>query len=568
MSNTTFTKSLLIAGCAALAAVQSINGQTMSDGAYAPKPSVIPVGLSVKAINEGILGNQKKISSTSTLLNARIPYKENGENQAITEQPEGECTTYVRSSFSYWSLFGSVFTLQDRGSIAKIVKGADNTVYYYNPFGMQAVKSWLKGTIAEDGVMTFTFPQPVMVLGSTEYFASVVSVKEGAFGFAEEQQYQLKYDGENVVAVDPETILALTSWADADKSMLAWTGYGDKNPVCVPNAETPQLPPSDIQAEEWSLLAGSKFRNVSVGFDGNDVWIRGLHPDMTDAWTKAQMEGGDVVMPTAQYMGPNYNSGHYEYLQTCQIDSVLNPEFDVWDEKYVVKDNLKMEYNPEACLMKAFDNNNILFTTTADAGPEGEYLYTSLLRQPIIKKQDRNVMTPPMAPVLVEYSEFEEGNEYGYIVFNFLPYDTDYNLIDTDKLYYELLVNGKPFTFYPDEYQFLDEEMEMIPYNFTDEYWFETNGQERTLYFFFNGMSALGLRTVYVDGSTKIYSDYTAVVGDKSVKADSVFGDADIVAVEYYDLAGRKISSPVSGISIVREIHSDGSATCCKKMVK
>ncbi len=285
---------------------------------------------------------------------------------------------------------------------------------------------------------------------------------------------------------------------------------------------------------------------------------------MPDAWAKAVIDNDKVSMPSAQYMGPNYITGHYEYLQACAIDSVLNPDFEIWEEKYPVKPHLEMAYDSKKLLLKSLEQNNIVFTTTAEANENGEYAYVTLLRQPIIKKQDRVETTPPMSPTIIEYNEFYEDYGYGSVSFRFPPYDTDYNFIDTNDLYYELWVNGKPFTFYPDEYQYLDEEMELVPYDFTDYYWFETNRLDRTVYFFFDGASSMGVKTVYKNDHLTVYSEYVPVFGTVSV--NQAAAPSEIVSEEYFDLNGRRLLNKPEGIFITKKIMNDGTITTVKSV--
>lgn len=526
------------------------------------KPSVIPAGTVLSTLSSESSVTLKNGTPLPDML--RIPFREAAGNTPIVDQPKGECEDYVRETYSYWSIFGSVFNLIDRGSIAKIVKGEDDTVYYYSPFGMQAVGSWLKGTIDESGIMTFPLPQPVMTLAGTEYFASAMEFVDGSFIFSEVQEYQFQYDGDNVVATDTELVLALTTWANADKTSLGWTGYGDKEPLCVPLTEKALVPPATLEAEEWGMIAGSNISNVNVGIENGNVWIQGFSNEIPEAWTLGTISGDKVTISSKQFMGPNYNTGHYEYLQACSIDSVLNPQFEIWDEKINVNEKVEMNYDSELQMMCALSNNNILFATTADPGPDGEYSYATIIREPILKKQDRKITTPPMAPLIVEYSPYIDEFSYGYVKFMFPPYDENYNIINTADLYYELWVNGKPFVFYPDEYNTIEDEMELVPYSFTDYYWFETKGLNRTVYFFFDGASSMGVKTVYKTDEITVYSDYTAIIGDPAVSVDGIENEAAVKAEEYFDLQGRRISGDAEGIRIVKKTMSDGSVSTFK----
>lgn len=44
--------------------------------------------------------------------------------------------------------------------------------------------------------------------------------------------------------------------------------------------------------------------------------------------------------------------------------------------------------------------------------------------------------------------------------------------------------------------------------------------------------------------------------------------DMEIIRTEYYDLTGRKLNSPASGVSIVVREYSDGTRTCSKELIR
>lgn len=482
------------------------------------------------------------------------------------DTPDGEVSNYIRSSDSYWSLFGNIMATFDRGSIAKFAVDGDR-VFYYNPFGMQAVDSWIEGSLSEDGKMTFHFPQEVMTLGSTTYFASVVSVSADGFGFTEDQTYVLIHDGEKIVAEDPQLLLAMTSWTDSSQTALGWTGYGDKNPVCLPFSETNEAPEDNIAIQDWMLINGGKTRTVSVGHSDSEFWVKGLVSNIPDAWAKGSVKNGKIVFQSGQYMGEDIAGGHYNFLHGCSVDSVYNKDYEWWEEKYPLKESMSMDYDAEFGLAKALPMNNFIFTTTKeDYGVDGN-LFLTFIREPILKLQNRKADTPPATPVLDDYSPYDNDFYYGYFTISIPPYDIDYNILDTDNLFYQIYVNDKPFTFYPDEYDDLEEEMSIVPYNYTDYYWISVNGQKHTIYFFFEGAKSISARSMYKENDQEIWSDYVTILGNSSTVALNKDFDC-LKSEEIFDIAGRRLQSIEKGINIIRRTFENGTVETHKIMVK
>ena len=47
-----------------------------------------------------------------------------------------------------------------------------------------------------------------------------------------------------------------------------------------------------------------------------------------------------------------------------------------------------------------------------------------------------------------------------------------------------------------------------------------------------------------------------------------VDGNKEVIAIEYYDFSGLKLSAPMKGINIVRSIYNDGSVEAAKMVIK
>lgn len=92
----------------------------------------------------------------------------------IQDTPEGkEYDNMYRSSKQYLQMWGSLYVNNIEGKISSIViDGKD--FYMYKPvdtFG-NSYPYWIKGTLGDDNLVVFTFPQDVYVVPANEYLGT------------------------------------------------------------------------------------------------------------------------------------------------------------------------------------------------------------------------------------------------------------------------------------------------------------------------------------------------------------------------------------------------------------
>ena len=76
----------------------------------------------------------------------------------ITEQPEGELKTYVRSGGAMLSFWGYLFsTYQDGGAMQMVFADDGKTVYLKDPISQAAAGTWVRAELSDDG-KTLTMP--------------------------------------------------------------------------------------------------------------------------------------------------------------------------------------------------------------------------------------------------------------------------------------------------------------------------------------------------------------------------------------------------------------------------
>ena len=142
--------------------------------------------------------------------------------------------------------------------------------------------------------------------------------------------------------------------------------------------------------------------------------------------------------------------------------------------------------------------------------------------------------------------------------------------LDTDRLFYQVFVNEDLFTFYHDEYPSIEDELTEIPFAYNDDDDFYGSGTLQYLYVKPLDVESLAVRSVYYnkDGSV-VYSDKLYFIGEDPSGVENITdADKTVVDTEWYDFTGRRIQSPVAGISIRVDRLSDGTTKTTKSIYR
>jgi hypothetical protein len=143
--------------------------------------------------------------------------------------------------------------------------------------------------------------------------------------------------------------------------------------------------------------------------------------------------------------------------------------------------------------------------------------------------------------------------------------DVDGNPLSLDNLYYRLYIDGSLYTFKKSDYTHLTEDMSLIPATFdNDGYPFDYDDGD--VYLDFENLTlptTVGIQEVYIVDGHESASDirvYNVETRKESITTDiKKLPTATSDNAAYYDIHGRKLSTPVKGINIVRQ--PDGRVT-------
>ena len=230
------------------------------------------------------------------------------EHGIITAPAEGELKYYTRTGYSYYYNGGWKVTTQS--GHATLIECEDGTVYFKDPIARIANDTYIKGTKSGN---TITFPagQPIVYVAN---YNATIDVKWGSFvsgsGFepnAEQADIVFTIDGNTLTlqgTSSTDYVVIAGFWSD-DNSMQS----GDAETVLTfdseyaPASTDPVVAPDGLITETWNTEIDGAVSTATIGFDNNDVYIKGLFTAYPDAWIKGTINGSTVTFAKLQFVG-------------------------------------------------------------------------------------------------------------------------------------------------------------------------------------------------------------------------------------------------------------------------
>lgn len=262
-----------------------------------------------KQVNSILYGFPRQISFTSSAQTVNPRRAETVDDHGIITAPaEGELKYYTRTGTAYY--YNSGWKVTTQSGHAEVVECADGTVYIKNPISRLGYESYIKGTKSEN---TITIPAGQPILYNATYQATI-DVKIGAYvsgtGFApnaEQSDIIFTVDGNTLTlqgTSSTDYVVLGAFWSD-DNSMQS----GDAETVLTldadytPASTDPVVAPAGLVTETWNTKIDGEVSTATIGFDNNDVYIKGLLAAYPDAWIKGTIDGTTVTFAKMQFVG-------------------------------------------------------------------------------------------------------------------------------------------------------------------------------------------------------------------------------------------------------------------------
>ncbi|MDE6512130.1 MAG: hypothetical protein K2L00_08600, partial [Muribaculaceae bacterium] len=494
--------------------------------------------------------------------------------EIIDEAPEGEltwldrtCDGFVKKAFD--ATHGIV-----RGSVVQRVDGEDGYVYLSHMASEYPVNTWIRfekqgDTLVMEGVQPlyveydYDYDEELIVyLAPMEVVVNEYNV--GTFVVPEDCRYvfNIGEDG-SLTSADPKMLLGVCVHTPDEtvegNDVWIWKGFGDRDISMVPASGNPVTLPEGLETYNWVMTDDYVNVFVKVAIDGDDLYVSGLDRSLPDAWVKGRIADGKAVFPSGQYLGVDMKIFYYSYFCGAEYSEETDEDGNTVQVASLT-DSAVFDYDSTNGML-TLEGGYVINSTPDRIFPL--YFYENVT----VGEQHRNPEAAPKAPYDLE---FYPDDLWGNSVFFMLPnVDVDGNILLTDNLYYEIYINGEL-----QHFDIMDEDWNVettvrIPYMYNDweDFWVASdNPEDHTVYLYEDGITNIGIRSVYInENGQEIYSE-TAYWGDPTVGVGGL-GTAP-VAVKWYDLQGREINGRANGPAVKVTLFSDGSTVREKVMIK
>ncbi|MBD5289192.1 MAG: hypothetical protein HDS26_00715 [Bacteroides sp.] len=483
-----------------------------------------------------------------------------GTMSAITGSPfveepgEGTQSVWSRSSMCVTSMAGLFESIDpDYGGALTMVTADDGTVwvdYILSGFG---VNGWTTGQIEGDK-MTFNLPQEIYREDGKPYYLAVCT-----YNPLTEDYTMLQQDTEVVFTKigntwKSENLESRSRFIGLVSQDGIFMGTGDYD-IDFTAFEAPALPSdSEVKYEPYNLIYGQYGNYCELGWGENgQVFLKGVLADAPDTYIMGSYTSDSLSIEAGQYLGVtslNLMTPHHAFFM---------PVKDEGDE-FVGLSEINFDINESDGVI----SSNGIYVINYTDDPENLF-YTTICRNPKFTRQEVGATLIPANPVSVS---FNKGD--GSLLADIPLLSTTGSLLDADDLYYIVYVDGAPFTFFKDEYKYLDmEEMTEVPYNYTEDYDFMINKTYHVIYFYSVGIETIGIQSVYYGEGGPTYSDI--VNSDGTITPAATNSVSELMGVSegnaiFYDLQGRPVSSEAKGLLIKRIQNADGILRAVKVM--
>lgn len=506
----------------------------------------------------------------------------NADDEIIFEVPDGELTYLCRNCMEFSYDWEGVHLNEIKGSVVRQIKAEDGTLYFSNPLADFTMHSWLKGSYDTDGSIVIEGPQFIYQEYDDwnevwiNFYLLPMKKKVDESGMAtyvptDDMKYMLKETDNGYEAADPELLLGLASYGEltdmegnpTGETGYSWRGFGEKGiQLTTREASNGVTPPDGAAIDKWVYQDEYETALVDIAFDGDDIYIqgidRGTEGDWVKGWVKGHISDGKVTIPSGSYIGINESTLYYSYLWGAKIDY----EYDDEDNEIMTGsplDEVVFDYDADGGKLTLRDGYAIC------SMPDDFYVLT-LYEDVAMYRQDRNVNTPPDKPYELEVEPWDEYFGAGTMRFRISTFDTDGCLLDTDRLYYRIYINGELFAFTPAEYPNLgiDEDMVNVPYYLYDNWDIFSSYNYRAVYFHFElPAEGCGVQSMYINEEGKeLFSEITS----SGSGVESTVMQPEETSRAYYNLQGQMVGETHNGPVVCRIVYSDGSVKTIKRM--
>ena len=438
----------------------------------------------------------------------------------------------------------------------------DDEVYFGIPLWCNCSLS-IKGNIEGDKLM-IKYPQYLGKIEGTDYFLSL-GIRETIedWGFVFNDFYAVEGEGTMEWSYDQ-----LNQTASFDSIMVVTdiNNYVQANynhPVYKNFTEAKPEIPSDAIVNEYTLMQYATYDNSLeqifkgyVATKGNDYYFMYLDPQDSTAVVKGTLADGKIRIHIPQYIGGGIN---VEYIYPGMYYTYIS---DWGDEVTAMRpdpsqNEIIFNYDPATGVIS--NDGLIVFAyANGEMNPYGHYKssFTPYVEKP----------ATPANPSIEEVYYDDYLGSYGMTFFA-KAVDTEGNYIDVDKLTYRIYIDDQLYTFSTDKYRDITSDTTDIPFDFSDrQFYYSWEDGYHWLSIYDEGQESYGVQIVFTLDGKEYKSDIVKYYMQSHV-TDAFESQKQPVAIEYYDLSGRKVANPSNGFFIRKATYSDNTTKAEKVLI-
>lgn len=481
---------------------------------------------------------------------------------------EGEKVNVTMTSSGFTMSSFGLEEFKDRMLASHLVYGQDNEVYIYEIFPDLPTQSYVKGVKAGDKVVV-DLPQPIYYefdpdLGFPEaYYLDILTMDEEEQWYVAEEKATLTFsiDAEGAMTAEGLTRDAILGVADSENGQ--WIGLGAWALTISSFNEEPVQVPEELEVDEnyWTSVGDRYGWQVNFAKGDQEVYFQGLAERLPEAWVKGSVKydgaTAAVSIPQDQYVGDYLG---YHIFTRC-VQMTVDEKGNIFYERFMPSDYaFQLVWDLENNTMTAKDEDVVLVFNIS----KGDiYFINDLIDMRLIRQE--SFEGTPVNPCDLNYKDVMQEEEFSLFTFSLPAVSTEGDYLLLDDLSYIVYVDEEPWTFEADDYFDMDDSLEEIPWTY-DRNSIQKNYEsaEHSVVFFVEGITTLGVQTIYRHNGTETRSEIVTINVDESESVEGLDAGDQVEKLTYYDLAGREV--PVAGHGVFLKVAkmSDGSIRTSK----
>lgn len=511
--------------------------------------------------------SERAANANATLVTNKAKKVAVKADAPITEAPAGtEYKDMYVTSESFGMGWGDVYYQKVDGGLGAVVEGNDGCLYIKGPISQAYVWGlgfpYIKCEKTGDNTYVMKTPQCYAIdYGDPYYVQRLKYDEENDTYVVDETNTDVTFKWENNVLTQVDDCYfgltdATGEWYYMADNEVKYEANPDKK-VEVPDGATA----GDVRMtfnDDAEDLESTDSRMVEVFTSGDKQYMNHVDKYATDLVMEMTVDanGGKTVV-SGQYIGVDEDYNSHMYILTGDAKVATQGDYTYFN----YDKTQSMTFVKDGNVCKAAYPASIIVNCGRNTLYIGDEFVAPVLEE---------VADEAMVPADPENLTVTEGTSHDLMKFTIPTVDVDGKELNVNKLSYVVYYNDNVYTFTPELFEGLEEDMTEIPYGFTDsnyDIWHSSSTGKETIYFYDMLYDKVGVQSVYRGGNEEnrsnvvYYYRSTSGVNNLNTEVRTVKSEA------YYNAAGQRVDANATGFVVKRIVFTDGT-TATYKVVK